>query len=260
MSLRVEKLYGFAALQGPPRTGRRALGVPVGGPFDLASASWANARVGNGPDAPVVELTMAHLEWVAETPITIALAGASEAIWVDGVEAGQSAQVPAGARVMIPAPTAGLRSYLATPGGWRGTWPEVSGGVGDTVDVEPSEVASGPIRVVEGPERDVFPSDAFDHAWTVSLKMDRAGIRLEGRSLPPGPTIVSEPVVPGTIQVTPDGGLLLLGPDGPTIGGYPRLAVVIVADLPRVAQWRPGDEVVFVPLNLAEARSLTPIW
>jgi allophanate hydrolase subunit 2 len=65
---------------------------------------------------------------------------------------------------------------------------------------------------------------------------------------------VSEPVCPGAVQVTRDGQSIILGVDGQTIGGYPKIAQVISADLDVVGQLRPGDEVFFslVPLDEAE--------
>jgi antagonist of KipI len=63
-------------------------------------------------------------------------------------------------------------------------------------------------------------------------------------------------VAPGTIQVPPDGQLIVLGADAQTIGGYPQLAHVITVDLPLLAQLRPGDMVRFSEVSLAEAHRL----
>ena len=71
------------------------------------------------------------------------------------------------------------------------------------------------------------------------------GIRFHG-ALPPLPaTSLSRAVLPGTIQLPPDGKPILLLCDAQTIGGYPVLGQVIAADLPRAAQLRPGDTVCF---------------
>jgi antagonist of KipI len=58
------------------------------------------------------------------------------------------------------------------------------------------------------------------------------------------------------VQVTRDGQCILLGVDGQTIGGYPKVAQVIAADLDALAQLRPGQEVAFVRVSLAEAERL----
>jgi allophanate hydrolase subunit 2 len=65
--------------------------------------------------------------------------------------------------------------------------------------------------------------------------------------------LVSEAVAPGAVQVTNDGLPVVLGVDGQTIGGYPKVAHVIRADLDRLAQLRPGDHVRFVRVSPEEA-------
>lgn len=62
--------------------------------------------------------------------------------------------------------------------------------------------------------------------------------------------------MPGTIQLPPSGLPILLGPDGPTLGGYPSLGVVCAADLPRMGQLRPGKSVRFEPISMEEALRL----
>ena len=89
----------------------------------------------------------------------------------------------------------------------------------------------------------------FATAWRVSPQSDRAGYRLEGERLqPPDLEIVSEPVLPGSVQVPPGGQPIVIMPDGPTMGGYPKLAFVDPADLSGLAQAAPGSQVRFVPM------------
>jgi allophanate hydrolase subunit 2 len=82
------------------------------------------------------------------------------------------------------------------------------------------------------------------------------GLRLDGPPLaPPGRELVSEPVAPGAVQVTNDGRPIVLGVDGQTIGGYPKVAHVIAADLDALGQLRPGDEVRFERVTEEEAEA-----
>jgi allophanate hydrolase subunit 2 len=67
--------------------------------------------------------------------------------------------------------------------------------------------------------------------------------------------LVSEAVAPGAVQVTNDGMPVVLGVDGQTIGGYPKVAHVIRADLDRLAQLRPGEEVRFQQVSMDEAEA-----
>jgi len=93
--------------------------------------------------------------------------------------------------------------------------------------------------------------------FTVRPESNRMGLRLSGEPVPVPPReMVSQPVAPGAIQVTRDGQLILLGVDGQTIGGYPRIAHVISADLDLVGQLRPGDQLSFQTVTLAEAERL----
>jgi allophanate hydrolase subunit 2 len=99
-----------------------------------------------------------------------------------------------------------------------------------------------------------------DGAWTeaeytVGRNIDRVGLRFDG----PKPMVdarsgTSEPSVFGAVQVTEDRTLIVHGPDGPTIGGYRKLACVVRADLDRVGQLAPGDRVRFVACSLSDAQ------
>jgi antagonist of KipI len=83
------------------------------------------------------------------------------------------------------------------------------------------------------------------------------GLRLLGAPLErPAREMLSEPVCPGTVQVTNDGQCIILGVDGQTIGGYPKIAQVISADLDQLGQLRPGDAIQFQPVSLVEAEDL----
>ena len=80
------------------------------------------------------------------------------------------------------------------------------------------------------------------------------GVRLEGAPIPAsGDGIVSVPVLPGTVQIPPDGMPIMLLADAQTIGGYPVLGHVIAADLPIAGQLRPGDTVRWKRVTLEEA-------
>ena len=86
---------------------------------------------------------------------------------------------------------------------------------------------------------------------------DRMGLRLQGPPLVRRPgELVSEAVAPGAVQVTNDGQCVILGVDGQTIGGYPKVAHVIRADLDRLGQLRPGEAVRFLPVTPEMAEAL----
>jgi len=68
--------------------------------------------------------------------------------------------------------------------------------------------------------------------------------------------LISEPVGPGSVQVTRDGQCIILGVDGQTIGGYPKIAQIISSDVDKLGQLRPGDSIRFVRSILEEAETL----
>jgi antagonist of KipI len=67
--------------------------------------------------------------------------------------------------------------------------------------------------------------------------------------------LVSQPVVPGTIQIPPDGQPIVLQADSQTVGGYPVAAYVISADLPLLAQLQTGQKIIFRQVSDEEARA-----
>jgi biotin-dependent carboxylase-like uncharacterized protein len=117
------------------------------------------------------------------------------------------------------------------------------------------------VRVVAGPHPELLTSDLLEAllatAWSVGAQSDRTGLRLEGAaSLPVDASLgrmVSQPMVWGAVQVTPEGMPICLLADHQTVGGYPVATVVISADRPRIGQLGPGDEVTFSVVTLAEA-------
>jgi biotin-dependent carboxylase-like uncharacterized protein len=131
--------------------------------------------------------------------------------------------------------------------------------------------AMGPphvLRLLDGPEKERFTADSFDkfcniekNLWySVSAKSNRTGIRLEGAPIMFAQTetggIVSEGLLPGTIQVPPDGEPIIQLFER-TMGGYARAGVVASADLDRLAHLRPKDKVLFDRITPGEALELS---
>jgi KipI family sensor histidine kinase inhibitor len=115
----------------------------------------------------------------------------------------------------------------------------------------PGRTGSG-IRVWPGPQAEAFDETArrglFRNIWRISPKSDRVGYRLDGPPLPaPSRYLESEPVLPGSIQVPPDGLPIITLPDGPTVGGYPKIGWVDPRDLWRVAQTPAGRPLELLP-------------
>jgi len=114
----------------------------------------------------------------------------------------------------------------------------------------------GVIRVLPGSDGTTPAGALFTRSWTIATDSNRQGLRLQGDPLAPADRgeRVSEPVVPGTLQLPPDGNPIVLLADAQTHGGYPRIGHAIRADWPLLAQLRPGDRLRFAACTPEVAR------
>lgn len=116
------------------------------------------------------------------------------------------------------------------------------------------------IRIIKGRQYGSFTDDSVEklvtEAFTVTSQSDRMGYRLEGPALAlkDRREMISEAVSFGTIQVPPDGQAIILLADRQTTGGYPKIGQIAAADLPLVAQAKPGDTLRFKQISLEEAQ------
>jgi biotin-dependent carboxylase-like uncharacterized protein len=120
----------------------------------------------------------------------------------------------------------------------------------------------GPIRIVFGPQADYFTDEALRTLvasdYVVTKETDRMGMRLDGPKLThsKGADIVSDGIATGCIQVPGAGTPIVLLADHQTIGGYPKIATVASADLPRLGQMMPGQKLRFAAIEVAQAETL----
>lgn len=148
--------------------------------------------------------------------------------------------------------------------------------VGDSLPLAGAEIAEGPdlmlpgtldfapnqpVRVMLGPQDDYFTADAHrrfvETDWQISRQSDRMGMRLDGPPLEHALdfNIVSDGIATGAVQVPGSGLPIVLLADHQTTGGYPKIATVISADLPRIGRRRAGQSVRFAVVTAAEART-----
>lgn len=170
----------------------------------------------------------------------------------------------------------GVRSYLAVRGGFdlpavlgsrssctlSGLGPaplragdrlavgaQVDGAV--TSELLPEIVDEPVLRLLPGPREDAFAAGAVElltsSPYVVSSSSDRTGVRLEGPALQRvrDDELPSEGMVPGAVQVPPDGQPIVFLANCPTTGGYPVIGVVVAEDLAHAAQARPGSVLRF---------------
>ena len=280
----IEASTPLCLLQDAGRFGVRHLGVTQGGALDWVSMSWANWLLGNALDAPVVEITLGGFTVQAEDYCLLALAGADLGAYVDerAISPGRSFILQKGQRLRFTQPCNGARAYLAAPGGFDAQTVlgscatvvrEALGGVDGCgkalaqggrlaysgtggamkVLVNPDVQSGASLDVIIGAQIGQFSGqslfDAFNAEWSLDSRADRMGVRLLGTPLQyQGPSLISEGIPLGAIQVPPDGQPIVLLNDRQTIGGYPRLGALTPLSLARLAQCLPGEKVRLAPV------------
>jgi biotin-dependent carboxylase-like uncharacterized protein len=281
-------------VQDAGRRGWRRFGVSGCGAMDFPSLAAANALVGNPPDAAALEFAHVGGAWeVLADSVRIAVTGGDFAVSAGGtpLQAWRSHTLRRGERLQIKGAPDAVWGYLAVAGGFaippqlgsRATHlrSRIGGITGDRITrgdelplnapvapetperrITPTERATSPLRVVLGPQSDCFAMDviaAFLAApYRVTHRSDRMGTWLDGPSLShaDGHDVVSDGMVPGCVQVPGAGKPIVLMMDCQTIGGYPKLATIISADLPRFAQMRAGSQVRFAAIEIEAAQRI----
>jgi biotin-dependent carboxylase-like uncharacterized protein len=118
------------------------------------------------------------------------------------------------------------------------------------------------IRAIEGPQINLFSKETinnfFNKTFKISKSADRMGIRLEGNQIISKKTlsIASEGIIKGSVQVPGDGNPIILMVDHPTIGGYPKIATVILNDIAKLSHQSLGKEICFKRVSIEMAEKL----
>ena len=271
--------------------GRRFPGiwaVPRAGAADPWAYGLANLLVGNPAGAPALEFPLGRVKLRALSSLYLGSAGAGLRISLDGhqVAEGHCFPVASDQIVEVTASDSCSYGYLSVAGGlharrWFGSasHDRLSGfgppplAAGQTLlalqpgappkdHLAPERAVRVPVRVVAGPHAEHF-SDRERRLLTetefrISGASSRVGIRLEGSTFAvrEARTLAqSEPLALGAIQVPPGGEPIVMLADHPVTGGYPVIATVILADLDRIAQPRPGTVIRFTYVDAEQARS-----
>lgn len=285
----------LSTVQDLGRTGARSFGVNPGGVMDTAAARIVNAILGNLESAAVLELHFPAAEIEFDTDTVFAIGGADLGAKLDGIEIKNWSSVLArkSSKLRFTKKLSGNRVYVAVPGGfqveeWLGSSStNLAVGVGgfagrklaagDRIEyygrTDITLHAVGPsliphyshfptVRVVTGGEFEFLTATSerifLNEGFTLTNDCDRMGYRLAGKPLHTlhDRSMISAAVAFGTIQLLPDGRLIVLMADHQTSGGYPRIANVISADLPILGQCGPGDGVSFEMVSIDEAEQL----
>jgi biotin-dependent carboxylase-like uncharacterized protein len=261
------------------RFGYAHLGVSASGAADALAVRAGNLLVGNAENAAALEMTLTGATLTFEAAAVIALTGSD---FASGLPLWTAVEIAAGTVVRCGPTHSGARCYLAVRGGIQA--PKVLGSAsahlmtgiggralrkgdilrigGDAVRRQRTLVVTppaseGPLRVTAGPQAAWFVDELYASTYQVTEASNRMGVRLRGPGIPsPAGHMITEGVCLGAVQVPPDGQPIILFVEHQTTGGYPKPANVISADLWRVGQLRPRDEVAFQRVTMDEALDL----
>ncbi len=269
----------MATLQDLGRTGWQRSGIGTAGAMDRFALQVANLLVGNRRGEAAIEVGLGGLRLRALEDRIGAVCGADLGA---GVPLWKSLRLRKGDELRFTSAVRGMWAYLAVAGGFAAETvlgskstdlrakigralakgdllaagppgPSTRDGRALVPSMVPEYAESVAVRVVPGPEE--FPEGPFlSAAFEVTSQSNRMGYRLRGPALGSKGDILSDAVAPGTVQVPADGQPIVLMADRQTTGGYARIATVISADLPALAQARPGAKVSFRAVTVDEAQ------
>jgi 5-oxoprolinase (ATP-hydrolysing) subunit C len=244
MSLRIAALAGELVAKGPPRLGGRADGIPPGGLYDPETASLLQAWW--GVDGAALELRGGQVVFEAADEITVGWAGAG---------AGHARLAPGGRLALAPRKPGGTLTIVSSapwnvePGHRFAVGERVKGGGYQPPRDGQPEVPGPPSALRFLP----FEDRGLEGEWRLTIRADRMGLLWDGAGQMLPSLRRSVPVGVGTIQQPSAHQIIIVGPDGPTVGGYPIVGAVIRADRAALARFAPGDSIRFVPVGLDEA-------
>lgn len=279
----------LTTIQDLGRPGFAHLGLSLGGVADSFSFRLANLLLGNAPNSPALEITLLGPTLEFEAGATVAICGSCTST---SLPINEPFDVAPGEKISLGSLLDGARTYLAVRGGilvpavmnsCSTFLPAKLGGfegralkAGDRLAIGtnvlgpckklPPNLLQEALRENQGGLR-VTPSLQYgwfgqhdiglftEQAFTVSHASNRSGVRLRGEPIisKTKRELLTEGVALGAVQIPSDGQPIILFVDQQTTGGYPKIANVIAADLPRVGQLRPGDTVKFLFVTIPEA-------
>ncbi|WP_282124277.1 biotin-dependent carboxyltransferase family protein [Algibacter mikhailovii] len=269
----------FSAVQDLGRFGYQDLGVPYSGVMDMKAAKIANVLLNNSEDSAVLEMTMTGPTLHFNTHTIICLTGAdiSAKLNSKALSNYELIKVQPNDILSFGALRKGFRCYLAIMGGFkteicmqsRSMYTGVTSNnrllKGDHLEVEEKHVMlsdknaglkidttymdSPIVDVFRGPEFHLLSKEQqkelLNNDFSISNYNNRMAYQLNellDNNLSP---IITSPVLPGTVQLTPSGKIIILMRDCQTTGGYPRIFQLTAQAINSIAQKRTGQNITF---------------
>ncbi|XCF05227.1 biotin-dependent carboxyltransferase family protein [Tamlana crocina] len=272
----------YSTVQDFGRTGYQEFGVPYSGTMDHYAAKIVNMLLGNDENAAVIEMTMtgASLQFECDTLISISGANMSPELNKKKIPINKAVAVKQGDVLSFGKLQSGFRSYLGILSGFktekilnsRSMYVPITHAQvlkkGEILPVEnlpfghsrkhaqikidKSYLSSETLEVFKGPEFDRLTitqqKTLLKTKFSISKDNNRMAYQLEGRFENKLDPIITSAVMPGTVQLTPSGKLIILMRDCQTTGGYPRVLQLADNALNVMAQKFTGQTVSFMML------------
>jgi biotin-dependent carboxylase-like uncharacterized protein len=277
--IKVLKSGMLTSVQDTGRVGYRNIGVPLSGSMDSISAGIANGLLNNDKNDAVLEITMLGpiLEFLKSAKIAISGAELSAKINNTSILNNKVYYLKKGDILSFGAITKGVRCYLAVEGGFKtekilksrsfytGITSQEKLNKNDKIPFKSKSkntkdfkgllknkvhfFETNELEVYKGPEFNLFTKveqkQLTLNKFTVSNQSSRMGYRLEEIVIEHTKSIITSPVIPGTVQLTPEGKLIVLMKDAQTTGGYPRVLQLSEKSIAILAQKKVGDKISF---------------
>ena len=268
----------FTTIQDGGRHGFRNIGIPTSGFMDQESAWAANELVNNNKDESLLEITLTGPTLIFNCNCVISITGGDFNPLINNlpVKMYQSINVSSGDILKLNNTINGARSYIAISGGLnvkslfgsKSFFSNISDSYhlkkGDEIKVSKkseSQILKWDklkfnlnrfMKVFRGPEYDLLSTNSkkklFKNEFTINTN-NRMAYNLEEKLQFDIKTIISSPVLPGSVQLTPSGKIIILHRDCQTTGGYPRILQLDTNSLNNLSQLKSNDKIKFSPIN-----------
>lgn len=278
--IKVLKPGFYTSIQDRGRIGFASMGVPVSGVMDRYSSDLANRILNNSLEAAVLEITFGgcQLEFLSETMICISGGNFSAKLNNKSIHLNTRINVCKNDVLSFGKVNLGVRCYLAVKGGflsdkvlksssfYKNITPEyiikkdailpISTFKNDlkttytSIKIAKSHFESTEIICFKGPEYNLLnefqKTQLLNQLFTISKDNNRMGYRLEETIKNSLPSILTSAVLPGTVQLTPSGKIIVLMRDCQVTGGYPRILQLTNTAINRLAQKTTNNQFQFV--------------
>ena len=268
----------FTTIQDGGRHGYRNIGIPTSGFMDQESAWAANELVDNNKDESLLEITLTGPTLIFNCNCVISITGGDFNPLINNlpVKMYQSINVRTGDILKLNNTINGARSYIAISGGLnvkslfgsKSFFSNISDSYhlkkGDEIKVSKKSESqilkldklkfnlNRFMKVFKGPEYDLLSTNSkkklFKNEFTINTN-NRMAYNLEETLQVDIKTIISSPVLPGSVQLTPSGKIIILHRDCQTTGGYPRILQLDTNSLNNLSQLKSNDKIKFSPIN-----------